>query len=78
VAADGGVQGVSREGGEGVAAHPVGDGGVWRKGVMSVSTSEVWRLDLGELRWERLPSLTRGRGAHACCAVRGGNVVLGA
>ena len=41
-------------------------------------TSEVFRLDMGELRWERMPNLTRGRGAHACCAVRGGNVVLGA
>jgi hypothetical protein len=40
-------------------------------------TSEVWRLDLGELRWERMPSLTRGRDGHACCAVRGGVVVLG-
>jgi hypothetical protein len=40
-------------------------------------TSEVWRLDLGELRWERMPSLTRGRAVHACCAVRGGVVVLG-
>ena len=41
------------------------------------STSEVWRLDLGTLRWERLPDLTSGRLAHACCAVRGGVVVLG-
>jgi hypothetical protein len=40
-------------------------------------TSEAWRLDLGELRWERMPSLTRGRNSHACCAVRGGVVVLG-
>jgi hypothetical protein len=40
-------------------------------------TSEVWRLDLGELRWERLPDLTTGRFGHACCAVRGGVVVLG-
>ena len=39
----------------------------------------VDRLDLGnlgELEWERMPSLTRGRYAHACCAVRGGVVVL--
>jgi hypothetical protein len=41
-------------------------------------TSDVWRLDLGELRWERMLSLTRERYAHACCAVRGGVVVLGA
>jgi hypothetical protein len=40
-------------------------------------TSEVWRLDLGELRWERMSSLTCGRADHACCAVRGGVVVLG-
>jgi len=40
-------------------------------------TSEVWRLDLGALRWERLPDLTTGRAKHACCAVRGGVVVLG-
>jgi hypothetical protein len=40
-------------------------------------TSEVWRLDLGGLRWERLPDLTTGRAAHACCAVRGCVVVLG-
>jgi hypothetical protein len=40
-------------------------------------TSDVWRLDLGELRWERMPSLTRGRYNPACCAVRGGVVVLG-
>jgi len=40
-------------------------------------TGEVWRLDLGELRRERLPDLTTGRFGHACCAVRGGVVVLG-
>jgi hypothetical protein len=40
-------------------------------------TSEVWRLDLGELQWERMPSLAHGRYDHACCAVRGGVVVLG-
>jgi len=42
-----------------------------------VVTSDVWRLDLGVLQWERLPDLTTGRFAHACCAVRGGVVVLG-
>jgi hypothetical protein len=41
-----------------------------------VVTSEVWRLDLGALRWERLPDLTTERFAHACCAVRKGVVVL--
>jgi hypothetical protein len=40
-------------------------------------TSDVWRLDLGELRWERTPDLTLGRAQQACCAVRGGVVVLG-
>jgi hypothetical protein len=46
-------------------------GGGW-----GVVTSEVWRLDLGGLRWERLPDLTTGRANHACCAVRKGVVVL--
>jgi hypothetical protein len=40
-------------------------------------TSGVWRLDLGELRWERMSDLALARGKHACCAVRGGVVVLG-
>jgi hypothetical protein len=40
-------------------------------------TSEVWRLDLGQLRWELMPRLTRARYQPACCAVRGGVVVLG-
>jgi len=40
-------------------------------------TSEAWRLDLGGLRWERLPDLTTERFAHACCVVRRGVVVLG-
>jgi hypothetical protein len=39
-------------------------------------TSAVWRLDLGELRWERMPDLGCKRAGHACCAVRGGVVVL--
>ena len=42
-----------------------------------VPTSEMWRLDLGKLQWERMPSLTRGRYGHACCVVRGRVVVLG-
>ena len=29
------------------------------------------------LQWERMPSLTHGRAHHACCAVKGGVVVLG-
>jgi hypothetical protein len=49
-------------------------GGVTGGGEIS---SEVWRLDLGELRWERMPSLASGRYNPACCAVRGGVVVLG-
>jgi hypothetical protein len=40
-------------------------------------TSAVWRLDLGELRWELISDLTLARRYHACCAVRGGVVVLG-
>ena len=40
-------------------------------------TSDVWKLDLGELRWESMPSLIRERAQLACCAVRGGVVVLG-
>jgi hypothetical protein len=46
-------------------------------GVGGAYTSEVWRLDLGALRWERLPDLTTERAVHACCAVRRGVVVLG-
>jgi hypothetical protein len=40
-------------------------------------TSEVWRLDLEKLQWERMPSLTRDRFHYACCVVRGRVVVLG-
>ena len=40
-------------------------------------TSEVCELDLVDLRWERMPSLSRGRTRPACCSVRGGVVVLG-
>jgi hypothetical protein len=45
--------------------------------VGAVRTSEVWKLDLAELQWARMPDLTFGRDHHACCAVRGGVVVLG-
>jgi hypothetical protein len=38
---------------------------------------DVWRLDLGTLRWEPMPGLVTGRSRHACCAVRGKLVVLG-
>jgi hypothetical protein len=40
-------------------------------------SSAVWTLDLGELRWEHTSDLALGRAHHACCAVRGGVVVLG-
>jgi hypothetical protein len=40
-------------------------------------TTAVWRLDLWELRWEKMPDLGRVRSEHACCAVRGGVVALG-
>ena len=53
-------------------------GGVKRvQGMVYVTTDEVWRLNLAELRWERMPSLTQSRHSHACCAVRGDVVVLG-
>jgi hypothetical protein len=38
----------------------------------STRSSEVWRLNLEELQWERMPDLRRGRACHACCAVREG------
>jgi hypothetical protein len=40
-------------------------------------TSAVWKLDLGEIRWERMSDLGGTRFDHACCAVRGNVVVLG-
>ena len=40
-------------------------------------TREVWKLDLGELRWERMSDLGGARCDHACCTVRGNVVVLG-
>ena len=48
-----------------------------RCGRWSELTSNVWRLDLAELRWKRMPNLTRPRYGHACCAVRWGFSVLG-
>jgi hypothetical protein len=39
-------------------------------------TREVWRLDLGELRWERLSDLGGARCDHACCTLREGVDVL--
>jgi hypothetical protein len=64
---------------EGLRTLPglVVSGGATTTYVGDVLTSDVWRLDLGELQWERMPSLTRGCALHACCAVRGGVVVLG-
>jgi hypothetical protein len=70
------VQGFSR-GGEGVAANPSAVGGVRRVGHGVRIQREVWRLDLRELRWERMSDLGCERCDHACCAVRGGVVVLG-
>jgi len=52
-------------------------GGSDGRGPPIVLTKQVWRLDLGRLRWERMPNLTRERTMHACCAVRRGVVVLG-
>ena len=44
----------------------------------TVGTSAVWRLDLVELRWDRMPNLSRGgRFGHACCALKGNVVVIG-
>jgi hypothetical protein len=40
-------------------------------------TREVWRLRLGKLQWERMPSLTHARVRHGCCVVRGRVAVLG-
>jgi hypothetical protein len=77
VAADWGVPGVASRG-EGLAANAAAAGGVRRvchggEG----DTNAVWRLDLGELRWERMSDLGGARSDHVCCAVRGGVVVLG-
>jgi hypothetical protein len=46
-------------------------------GVGGGFTRAVWRLDLGELRWEQMPDLGGVHSAPACCAVRGNVVVLG-
>jgi len=40
-------------------------------------TSEVWRLSLMGLRWERLGDLTCTRDLSACCTVKGRVVVVG-
>ena len=39
-------------------------------------TSDVWKLDLEELRWKRMSILTRERANHSCCAMRGHLVML--
>ena len=49
--------------------------GGWISGVGR--TKQVWRLDLGTLRWERLADLSRAPLSHACYAVRGDVVVIG-
>jgi hypothetical protein len=51
-------------------------GGRISRGPPVVLTRHVWRLDLGELRWKRMPDLTREHIGHACCAVRKGVAVL--
>jgi hypothetical protein len=51
-------------------------GGRVSRGPPGVLTRQVWRLDLGKLRWEHMPDLTRERAVHACCAVRKGVAVL--
>ena len=40
-------------------------------------TSEVWRLDLGGMRWKRAGHLTTPRASPACCVVRDSIVVVG-
>ena len=40
-------------------------------------SDEVWRLDLGEMRWKRAGHLTRPVAGHACCVVRDSIVVVG-
>ena len=48
--------------------------GYWSYGGAS---REVWRLDLGELCWQRMPDMLLKRNHHACCVVRGALIVLG-
>ena len=48
-------------------------GGLGRDGECK---SGVWRLDLGELRWEHIGDLALARAYPACCAVRGGVAML--
>jgi hypothetical protein len=50
-------------------------GGVDRGG--QILQTCAWRLDLEELRWEHTSDLALARAKHACCAVRGGVVVVG-
>ena len=52
-------------------------GGCISRSPPAVFTRQVWRLDLGELRWERMSDLTCERTMHECCAVREGVVALG-
>jgi hypothetical protein len=50
---------------------------VSEEGYEVITSDQVWKLDLGELRWQEISSLVRGRAYHACCAVRRTVVVLG-
>jgi len=52
-------------------------GGFYHEDNTHTPSSEVWRLNLGPLRWDRMSDLTRARGQPACCAVRGGVAVFG-
>ena len=64
-----------------MAANTAKVGSVRRGYLRGPLTAAMWKLNLGELRWERMHDvmhdLMRGRAEHACCAVRGGFVVLG-
>ena len=60
-----------------MAANTAKVGSVRRGYLRGPLTAAMWKLNLGELRWERMHDLMRGRAEHACCAVRRGVVVLG-
>ena len=64
-----------------MATNTAKAGSVRRGYLRGPLTAAMCKLNLGELRWERMHDLMhdlmRGRAEHACCAVRGGVVVLG-
>jgi N-acetylneuraminic acid mutarotase len=47
------------------------------EGGAAVEVSDVWRLNLANMRWEPMPALVTARDRPACCVVRGNLVVLG-